>query len=76
MLVQTRRRSFVAGIAATAAAGTLLPVATIARDSGGASEELAYPHTPCRFRGCPVRGGTRPGMTIKLSLNHLNESEH
>src|SRR5271169_2342290 len=42
MLVQTSRRSFVAGIAATAAAGTLLPVATIARDSGGASEGLAY----------------------------------
>jgi amidase len=42
MLVQTSRRSFVAGIAATSAAGTLLPVATIARDAGGASEELAY----------------------------------
>jgi hypothetical protein len=32
----------VAGIAATAAAGTLLPASTIARDSGGASEGLAY----------------------------------
>jgi len=42
MLVQTSRRSFVAGIAATAAAGTLFPVATIARDSDGASEGLAY----------------------------------
>jgi len=31
-----------AGIAATAAAGTLSPAATIARDSGGASEGLAY----------------------------------
>jgi amidase len=42
MLVQTSRRSFVTGIAATAAAGTLLQAATIARDSGGASEGLAY----------------------------------
>ena len=42
MLVQTSRRSFVAGSAATAVAGTLLPAATIARDSGGASEGLAY----------------------------------
>ena len=42
MSVQTSRRSFVAGLAATAAAGTLLPAATIARDSGGASEGLAY----------------------------------
>ena len=42
MSVQTSRRSFLAGSAATAAAGTLLPVATIARDSGGASEGLAY----------------------------------
>jgi amidase len=42
MLVQTSRRSFVAGIAATAAAGASFPVATIARDSGGASEGLAY----------------------------------
>jgi hypothetical protein len=24
----------------------------------------------------PWMPGTRPGMTIKLSLNHLNESEH
>jgi amidase len=32
----------VAGIAATAAAGTLLPASTIARDSGDASEGLAY----------------------------------
>jgi amidase len=42
MSVQTSRRSFMAGIAATAAAGTLSPAATIARDSGGASEGLAY----------------------------------
>ena len=42
MSVQTSRRSFVAGIAAAAAAGTLLPVATIARDSDGTSEGLAY----------------------------------
>jgi hypothetical protein len=42
MLVQTTRRSFVAGTAATVAAGTLLPVAAIARDAGGASEGLAY----------------------------------
>jgi amidase len=42
MLVQMSRRSFMAGIPATAAAGTLLPVATIARDTGDASEELAY----------------------------------
>ena len=42
MLVGTSRRSFVAGTAATVAAGTLLPVVTIARDSGGASEGLAY----------------------------------
>ena len=42
MLVGTSRRSFVAGAAATVAEGTLLPVATIARDAGGASEELAY----------------------------------
>src|SRR5438045_3363459 len=42
MSAQTSRRSFVAGMAATAAAGTLLPVATIARDAGGASEGLAY----------------------------------
>src|SRR5215472_10538142 len=41
MLVQTSRRSFVAGIAATATAGTWLPVATIARDAGDASEEFA-----------------------------------
>src|SRR5690349_17937869 len=42
MLVQTSRRSFVAGTAATVTAGTLLPVAAIARDAGGASEGLAY----------------------------------
>jgi amidase len=42
MLVRTSRRSFVAGTAATVAAGTLLPVAAIARDAGGASEGLAY----------------------------------
>lgn len=42
MLVGTSRRSFVAGTAATLTAGTLLPVVTIARDSGGASEGLAY----------------------------------
>jgi len=42
MLVGTSRRSFVAGTAATVTAGTLLPVVTIARDSGGASEGLAY----------------------------------
>lgn len=42
MLVGTSRRSFVAGTAATVAAGILLPVVTIARDSGGASEGLAY----------------------------------
>jgi len=42
MLGQTSRRSFVAGTAVTVAAGTLLPVAAIARDAGGASEGLAY----------------------------------
>jgi hypothetical protein len=34
------------------------------------------PHTPCRFSGCPTRGGARPGMAIKLSLNDLTEAEH
>jgi amidase len=42
MLVQTSRRSFVGGIVAAAAAGTLSPIATISRAAGGASEELAY----------------------------------
>src|SRR5262249_132996 len=36
------RRSFVGGIVTTAVAGTLSPVATIARAAGGASEELPY----------------------------------
>ena len=40
MIVQTSRRSFTAGMATTAAAA--LPVGAIARDTGGASEELAY----------------------------------
>ena len=42
MVVQTSRRSFVAGMAATATAAASLPVPAIARDTGGASEELAY----------------------------------
>ena len=42
MVVQTSRRSFVAGMAATATAAASLPVAAIARDTGSASEELAY----------------------------------
>src|ERR1700720_4718740 len=40
--VQTSRRSFMASMAATATAAALLPVAGIARDAGGVSEELAY----------------------------------
>ena len=40
MVVQTSRRSFMGGMAATAAA--LLPVAAIARDADGGSEGLAY----------------------------------
>ena len=44
MIVQTSRRSFTADMAATATAAALLPVGAIARDAGGASEELAY-HT-------------------------------
>src|SRR5258708_5890524 len=42
MLVQPNRRSFMAGMAATATAGALLPVAAIARDASGASEGFAY----------------------------------
>ena len=41
MVLQTSRRSFMAGTAATTTAA-VLPVAAIARDTGGASEELAY----------------------------------
>ena len=44
MSVQTSRRSFMTGAAATATAATLLPVAAIAQNAGGGSEELAY-HT-------------------------------
>jgi amidase len=44
MVVQTSRRSFMTGAAATATAATLLPVAAIAQNAGGGSEELAY-HT-------------------------------
>jgi amidase len=40
MVVQTSRRSFLGGMAATAAAS--LPVAAIARDADGGSEGLAY----------------------------------
>src|SRR4029077_6929641 len=42
MVVQTSRRAFVGGLAATATAAASLPVPAIARDTGGASEELAY----------------------------------
>jgi hypothetical protein len=42
MVVQPSRRSFIAGMAATAPAGALLPIAAIARDSGSASDGLAY----------------------------------
>jgi amidase len=42
MVVQTSRRSFVAGMAATSTAAASLPGAAIAQDMGGASEELAY----------------------------------
>jgi len=42
MVVQTSRRSLMAGMAATATAAALLPGAAIARDAGGASEGLAY----------------------------------
>jgi amidase len=43
MVVQPpSRRSFMAGMAATASAGASLPIAAIARDSDGASEGLAY----------------------------------
>src|SRR5215472_6590964 len=44
MVAQTSRRSFMTGVAATATAATLLPVAAIAQNAGGGSEELAY-HT-------------------------------
>src|SRR5215469_9033046 len=44
MVAQTTRRSFMTGAAATATAATLLPVAAIAQNAGGGSEELAY-HT-------------------------------
>jgi len=46
MLAETSRRSFVGGIVRAAVAGTLSPVATIARAAGSASEELAY-RTAC-----------------------------
>src|SRR5260370_14800951 len=42
MVVQTNRRSFMAGMAATATAAALLRVAAIAREAGATSEELAY----------------------------------
>jgi amidase len=42
MLIQTSRRSFMAGMAAAAIPATLLPVAAMARDTDGGSEELAY----------------------------------
>jgi len=42
MVAQTSRRSFMTGVAATATAATLLPVAAIAQNAGGGSEELAY----------------------------------
>jgi len=42
MVIQTSRRSFMAGMAAAAIPATLLPVATMARDTDGGSEELAY----------------------------------
>jgi amidase len=42
MVVQTSRRSLMAGMAATATAAALLPAAAIARDAGGASGGLAY----------------------------------
>ena len=42
MVVQPSRRSFIAGMAATAPAGALLPIVAIARDSGSASDGLAY----------------------------------
>ena len=43
-VARTSRRSFITGAAATATAATLLPVAAIAQNAGGGSEELAY-HT-------------------------------
>ena len=42
MVGQTSRRSFMGGVAATATAAALLPVAAIARDADGGSEGLAY----------------------------------
>src|SRR5256886_12031859 len=42
MLVQPSRRSFMAGITATATAGAWMPVAAIARDTGDASGGLVY----------------------------------
>src|SRR5689334_21072188 len=42
MVIQTSRRSFMAGMAAAATPATLLPVAAMARDTDGGSEELAY----------------------------------
>jgi amidase len=42
MVGQTSRRSFMGGMAATATAAALLPVAAIARDADGGSEGLAY----------------------------------
>ena len=42
MVVQTGRRSFMGGIAATATAAALLPAAAIARDANGGSDGLAY----------------------------------
>src|SRR5262249_24229405 len=44
MVAQTSRRSFMTGVAATATAATLSPVATIAQNACGGSEDLAY-HT-------------------------------
>src|SRR5204862_1687866 len=42
MLVQPSRRSFMAGMAGTAAAGAFLPRIAIARDAAGSGEGLAY----------------------------------
>ena len=42
MVDQTSRRSFMGGMAATATAAALLPVAAIARDADGGSDGLAY----------------------------------
>ena len=44
MVAQTSRRSFMTGVAASATAATVLPVAATAQNAGGGSEELAY-HT-------------------------------